>query len=231
MSVFKFKKFNIIQERSAMKVGTDGVLLGSWVSCEKRNRILDVGSGTGLISLMVAQRNLDCKITGIEIDKDAFLESQLNVKNSNWKKRIKLYNVSLQKFTSKSKFDVVVSNPPFFPANKSKEKRDVARHTNSLSFKDLIHYSTNLLSKNGVFCVIIPKKSQEYICTIAKEYKLFYNRVCYVKGNKSSKVKRVLMEFSFIQSVFKKEHLVIEKSRHEYTDQYVHLCQKFYLNM
>ena len=85
--------------------------------------------------------------------------------------------------------------------------------------------------KNGVFCVIIPKKSQEYICTIAKEYKLFYNRVCYVKGNKSSKVKRVLMEFSFIKSVFKKEHLVIEKSRHEYTDQYVHLCQKFYLNM
>ena len=231
MSVFKFKKFNIIQERSAMKVGTDGVLLGSWVSCEKRNRILDVGSGTGLISLMVAQRNLDCKITGIEIDKDAFLESQLNVKNSNLKKRIKFYNVSLQKFTSKSKFDVVVSNPPFFPANKSKEKRDVARHTNSLSFKDLIHYSTNLLSKNGVFCVIIPKKSQEYICTIAKEYKLFYNRVCYVKGNKSSKVKRVLMEFSFIKSVFKKEHLVIEKSRHEYTDQYVHLCQKFYLNM
>ena len=231
MSVFKFKKFNIIQERSAMKVGTDGVLLGSWISCEKRNRILDVGSGTGLISLMVAQRNLDCKITGIEIDKDTFLESQLNVKNSNWKKRIKLYNVSLQKFNSKSKFDVVVSNPPFFPANKSKEKRDVARHTNSLSFKDLIHYSTNLLSKNGIFCIVIPKKSQEYICNIAKEYKLFYNRVCYVKGNKSSKVKRVLMEFSFIPSTFKKEHLVIEKSRHEYTDQYVHLCQKFYLKM
>ena len=81
MSVFNFKKFNIIQEKSAMKVGTDGVLLGSWVSCEKGNRILDIGSGTGLISLMVAQRNLDCIITGIEIDKDAFLESQLNIQN------------------------------------------------------------------------------------------------------------------------------------------------------
>ena len=231
MSVFKFKKFNIIQEKSAMKVGTDGVLLGSWVSCEKGNRILDIGSGTGLISLMVAQRNLDCIITGIEIDKDAFLESQLNIQNSDWGNRILLHNVSLQAFKSKIKFDLIVSNPPFFPTNKSKKKRDIARHTNSLSFEELIHYSANLLSKSGVFCVIIPKKNEEYICDIAKEYKLFYNRVCYVKGNMSSPVKRVLLEFSFIPSKLKKEYLVIEKSRHEYTNQYVNLCQKFYLNM
>ena len=110
MSVFKFKKFSITQEKSAMKVGTDGVLLGSWASCEKANTILDIGCGTGLIALMLGQRNLISNVTGIEIDKIASQEAQLNISNSDWEGRIEIKHISLQQFTPQLKFDLIVSN-------------------------------------------------------------------------------------------------------------------------
>ena len=231
MSAFKFKQFNIIQEKSAHKVGTDGVLLGSWVSCKKSNKVLDVGSGSALITLMIAQRNLDCSITAIEIDKQSSLEASLNIKNSNWQDRITILNTSLQQFRTQEKFDLIVSNPPFFPKIKSQERRDIARHTNTLSFEELIADSTNLLFKEGILAVVVPKSEEEVFCKIAKKYKLFCNRSCYIRGNKSSAIKRVLMEFSFVKSSTKKEYLIIEKSRHEYTEDYIQLSKEFYLNM
>ena len=231
MSVFKFKEFSIIQEKSAMKVGTDGVLLGCWVSCEKANNILDIGCGTGLITLMLGQRNLSSNVTGIEIDKTASKEAQLNSSNSDWEERIEIMHTSLQDFTPHFKFDLIVSNPPFFSQNKSQLSRDIARHTNTLSFEELIDNATNLLAGEGVFSVIIPKNSEEYFCQIASVYKLYRNRVCYIKGNETLEVKRVMMEFSFIKSVILTERLTIERSRHNYTDKYIQLCKDFYLNM
>jgi len=231
MSVFKFKKFSIIQEKSAMKVGTDGVLIGCWVNCEKASNILDIGCGTGLITLMLAQRNLNSNITGIEIDKIASQEAQENIFNSDWEERIKIKNTSLQQFIPQSKFDLIVSNPPYFPQNKSQQIRDIARHTNTLSFEELICNAAKLLASKGIFSVIIPKNSEEYFCKIASANKLYRNRVCYVKGNETSEVKRVMMEFSFIKSVAITEHLTIERSRHNYTDKYIQLCRDFYLKM
>jgi tRNA1Val (adenine37-N6)-methyltransferase len=231
MSVFKFKEFSIIQEKSAMKVGTDGVLLGCWVSCEKANNILDIGCGTGLITLMLGQRNLDSNVTGIEIDKIAIQEAQENISNSDWQERIKIKHTSLQQFTPQSKFDLIVSNPPFFPQNKSQQSRDIARHTNRLSFEELIDNAAKLLAEKGIFSVIIPKNSEEYFCNIAAFYKLYRNRVCYIKGNETSVVKRVMMEFSFIKSIALIEQLAIERSRHNYTDKYIQLCKDFYLKM
>jgi tRNA1Val (adenine37-N6)-methyltransferase len=231
MSVFKFKEFSIIQEKSAMKVGTDGVLLGCWVSCEKARNILDIGCGTGLITLMLGQRNLIGNVTGIEIDKIASQEAQLNISNSDWEERIEIKHTSLQEFTSQLKFDLIVSNPPFFPQNKSQQSRDIARHTNSLSFEELIDNAANLLAEKGIFCVIIPKDSEAYFCKIAIVQKLYCNRVCYIKGNDASEVKRVMMEFSFIKTVVLTEHLTIERSRHNYTDKYIQLCKDFYLKM
>ena len=231
MSVFKFKKFSIIQEKSAMKVGTDGVLIGCWVTCEKASNILDIGCGTGLITLMLAQRNLNSNITGIEIDKIASQEAQENICNSDWEERIKIKNTSLQQFIPQSKFDLIVSNPPYFPQNKSQQIRDIARHTNTLSFEELICNAAKLLASKGIFSVIIPKNSEEYFCKIASANKLYRNRVCYVKGNETSEVKRVMMEFSFIKSVAITEHLTIERSRHNYTDKYIQLCRGFYLKM
>jgi len=231
MSVFKFKEFSIIQKNSAMKVGTDGVLLGSWVSCEKASNILDIGCGTGLITLMLAQRNLSSNVTAIEIDKKSSKEAQLNISNSDWEERIEIIYTSLQQFNSKIKFDLIISNPPFFSQNKSKKSRDIARHTNALSFEELINNAAKLLKKKGVFSVIIPKYYEEYFCEIANIYKLYCIRVCYVKGSAGSEVKRVMLEFSFIKSTALVERLTIEKSRHNYTDEYIQLCHIFYLNM
>ena len=231
MSVFKFKQFSIIQEKSAMKVGTDGVLLGSWISCNTADTILDIGCGTGLITLMLAQRNKESNITGIEIDKIASQEAQENVGNSDWHERIKIEHAALQNFNAPTQFDLIVSNPPFFPQNKSQQSRDIARHTNRLSFEDLIDNAAKLLAKKGIFSVIIPKDSEEYFCKIAATHKLYCNRVCYIKGNEVSEVKRVMMEFTFVISIILTEYLTIERSRHNYTDKYIQLCKDFYLKM
>ena len=231
MSVFKFKQFSIIQEKSAMKVGTDGVLLGSWISCNTADTILDIGCGTGLITLMLAQRNKESNITGIEIDKIASQEAQENVGNSDWHERIKIEHAALQNFNAPTQFDLIVSNPPFFPQNKSQQSRDIARHTNRLSFEDLIDNAAKLLAKKGIFSVIIPKDSEEYFCKIAATHKLYCNRVCYIKGNEASEVKRVMMEFSITKSIVLTKHLTIERSRHNYTSKYIQLCKDFYLKM
>ncbi len=231
MSVFKFKKFTIIQEQSAMKVGTDGVLLGAWVPCKESNTILDIGCGTGLITLMLAQRNPESSIVGIEIDKAASQEAQKNSINSDWKERIKINHTSLQDFTPKNQFDLIVSNPPFFPEDNSQERRAIARRTNTLSFKDLIQHAANLLSAKGVFAVIIPKDSEKQFCNIATAQHLYCSRVCNVKGNATAPVKRVMLAFSFTKAELKTEELTIEKSRHNYTDAYTQLCKDFYLKM
>jgi len=231
MSVFKFKQFSIIQEKSAMKVGTDGVLLGSWVSCKQANTILDIGCGTGLISLMLVQRNLNSNIIGIEIDAIASQEAQLNVSNSDWQERIKIEHTSLQDFKPQTQFDLIVSNPPFFDENKAQDRRTTARHTNSLSFEELIGNAANLLSEKGIFSVIMPKDTEVEFCNIAVTHNLYCNRVCNVKGNETSVVKRVMMEFSFIKSIALIEHLAIERSRHNYTCKYIQLCKDFYLKM
>ena len=231
MTIFKFKEFTIIQEKSAMKVGTDGVLLGSWVSSKTFDNIIDIGCGTGLITLMLAQRNTKSNIIGIDIDKIASQEAQLNISNSNWNERIDVIHTSLQKFNTKIEFDLIVSNPPFFTENKSQQRRDIARHTNNLSFEELIQNTANLLSEQGIFSTIIPKDSEDTFCKIAALNKLYCNRICYIKGNEKSEVKRVMLEFSFFKSKIITEHLTIEKSRHQYTDEYTQLCKDFYLKM
>jgi tRNA1Val (adenine37-N6)-methyltransferase len=231
MSVFKFKQFSIVQSISAMKVGTDGVLLGSWVNCQKAKKILDIGTGTGLISLMLAQRNNECNITAVEIDKETSEEANININNSKWRDRISIINISINNFTTTDKFDFIVSNPPYFSKNCSKNKRAIARHTNLLSFQDLIKSTVNLLSSKGIFAVILPKIAEATFCKTATENKLFLIRSCQVKGQKISEFKRVLLEFSFEKSPLESDSLVIEESRHIYTNKYIDLCKDFYLNM
>ena len=231
MSVFKFKEFSIVQTKSAMKVGTDGVLLGSWVNCQSAKKILDIGAGTGLISLMIAQRNNESNITAVEIDKETSEEANININNSKWRDRISIINISINNFITSDKFDFIVSNPPYFPANFSKNKRAIARHTNLLSFQDLIRTTVKLLSSKGIFAVILPKIAETIFCKTANANKLFLIRICQVKGQKNSDVKRVLLEFSFEKSSLDSDSLVIEESRHIYTNKYIDLCQDFYLNM
>ena len=231
MSIFRFKQFVISHEKSAMKVGTDGVLLGSWVSCERANTILDVGCGSGLITLMLSQRNNKSNIRGVELDTLASEEARLNISNTIWKNRISIENISFQNFITETKFDLIVSNPPFFASNRSNSRRDIARHTNYLSFEELIKHSVRLLSPKGILGVIIPIESEKNFCKIAKSYHLYPNRTCYVRGNNFSNTKRVLMELSFSVTNIKISRLTIEKSRHNYTKEYVNLCKAFYMDM
>ena len=151
MKPFIFKQFKIQQDNTAMKVGTDGVLLGAWADSENATNILDIGTGTGLIALMLAQRNLKANITAIEIDEQASLQASENFNNSPWEIRLSIKNLKLQDFVVEEKFDLIVSNPPFFnntfQANSS--ERNIARQTETLSFNELLKNTASLLSENG----------------------------------------------------------------------------------
>jgi len=233
MSIFKFKQFEIAQNKSAMKVGTDGVLIGAWTACNKATNILDIGCGTGLISLMLAQRNDAAVITGIEIEENAFLQSQDNFNNSKWSQRLSIIHTSLQVYQSNTKFDLIVSNPPFFSSSTKSvdSERNLARNTHTLPFKYLIEKSKALLDKNGKFIVIIPFDSKTKFCDLANNNNLFLNKICFIKGNISSPIKRIMMEFSFAKSELIKEELTIEIDRNQYTKEYISLCKDFYLKM
>ena len=216
-----------------MKVGTDGVLIGAWTACNKATNILDIGCGTGLISLMLAQRNDAAVITGIEIEENAFLQSQDNFNNSKWSQRLSIIHTSLQVYQSNTKFDLIVSNPPFFTdsTQANNQYRKFARSTNSLNFKELISKSKTLLSENGIFSVIIPFPRKEEFISMALENNLHLRRICNVKGTSNSPVKRVLMQFNKSQNTILEENLILEKERHNYTNKYIDLCKDFYLKM
>ena len=233
MSDFKFKQFEVAQDKSAMKIGTDGVLLGSWSDLENSRNILDIGCGTGLICLMAAQRNPSSLITGIELEVNAFRQAIENCKKSKWSNRISIIYSSLQSFNSSSKFDLIISNPPFFSGSTKSEdsERNLARNNHTLPFKYLIEKSKALLDKNGKFIVIIPFASKTKFCDLANNNNLFLNKICFIKGNISSPIKRIMMDFSFAKSELIKEELTIEVDRHQYTKEYISLCKDFYLKM
>lgn len=234
---FQFKEFSINQDRTAMKVGTDGVLLGAWTTIKHNPcSILDIGTGTGLISLQLAQRSNAEIIDALEIDANAFEQAVDNFEKSNWSDRLYCYHASLAEFVEEidDKYDLIVSNPPFYTEEyhtKSKS-RNTARFTNALSFDELIESAAKLLSKNGVFSVIIPFKEKEVFLKLAKKHQLFSNSICDVKGNINSDFKRSLLSFSFNQeSVTINNTLIIEIKRHQYTKEYIKLVEDFYLKM
>ena len=192
-----------------MKVGTDGVLLGAWCSLENYPKtILDIGTGTGIISLMLAQRSSAISIDGVEIDKSAFEQTVDNFENSDWSDRLYCYNTSFQKFADESnnegiKYDLIVSNPPFYKEDYITKNisRNKARFSQFLSFKELIQGVSKILSKSGFFSTIIPFKEESAFIGLAQQNSLFLNKLCRVKGNKNSDIKRSLLTFSFIKSI------------------------------
>ena len=238
-TLFKFKEFSIHQDKTAMKIGTDAVLLGAWVFLENEiDSILDVGSGTGIIALMLAQRSFALTIDAVEVDNDAYEQTVTNFENSNWGDRLYCYHSSFQNFADEiaeedETYDLIISNPPFYTDEfeSKNDARNKARFTTSLSFNELLKGVSKILSKKGKFAVIIPFKEEQGFVKLAKENNLFLNRVCHVKGNPSSAFKRSLLEFSFEEKKLNKENLTIEIKRHQYTDEYINLTKDFYLKM
>ena len=219
-----------------MKIGTDAVLIGASTGIQNNPfSILDIGAGTGIISLMLAQRSAAQVIDAIEIDDKAYEQCVDNFEASPWGDKLFCYHASLEEFTNEidDKYDLIISNPPFYSENyKTKNKsRNLARFQDTMPFEHLLESVSKLLSKEGVFSVIIPFKEENSFITLASKFNLFSNKISHVKGNPTSEIKRSLIEFSFKVSNITTNTLIIETERHKYTKEYINLTKDFYLKM
>ena len=237
MSKFQFKQFSVQQDRCAMKIGTDGVLLGAWAPVEQNPfSILDIGTGTGIIALMLAQRSTAQQIDALEIDEQAYEQATDNLENSPWNDRLFCFHAGLDEFMEEpeDEYDLIVSNPPFYAKDykTNNDQRDLARFQDALPFEDLIEAADLLLSENGILAVIIPFKEEDRFLAIAKEFELYPTRITRVKGTSTAEIKRSLLALSRNKTtLFSIDELTIEIGRHEYTPEYIALTQDFYLKM
>jgi tRNA1Val (adenine37-N6)-methyltransferase len=230
-STFQFKKFTIQQERCAMKVGTDGVLLGAWVKVPKEGKILDIGTGTGLIALMMAQKT-DAFIDAIDIDFSAFEQAGENVKSSPWNDHVRVLHSSLNDFKPGYRYDLIVSNPPYFIDSyaASDEARNMARSASaSLSYEDLLFGVGRLLTNTGKFSTILPFKEGQYFRELAEQSGLICIKLSKVKTGRDKPFKRVLMEFSRREEKFQEEELVIHFDNRDFTEEYKKLTSDYYM--
>ena len=216
-----------------MKIGTDGVLLGAWAHKRNPKHVLDVGTGTGLVALMLAQRFPEAQIQAVEIDESAFEEASLNFRNSNFAARLHPHYADFRSFQSETRFDLIVSNPPFFDkALKSpKDNRNLARHTDSLSLRSLIENAQSLLTENGVLALVIPFDREEEVVKSGRSVGLEPLRKLRVKGRADLPIKRSLIELQGNATNCQSEELIVEVERHKYTADYTTLTRAFYLNM
>lgn len=233
---FKFKQFTVNQDQCAMKIGTDSVLLGAWATINhKPYSILDIGAGTGVLSLMLAQRSNAEAIDALEIDDNTYEQCVANFEASPWSDRLFCYHASLVEFITEieDEYDLIISNPPFYSEDyKSGEtQRDLARFSDAMPFEHLVAAAGKFLSEDGKFVVIIPFKEEDHFIYLAEKVGLFPNQILRVKGNTNSPLVRSLIEFSFNKTDLKIDKLVIEKERHNYTEDYINLTKDFYLKM
>lgn len=228
MKPFKFKQFEIQQSKNVFRVGTDGVLLGVLADVECASCVLEVGTGTGLISLMLAQRNSKADFLGLDINEDAAALTQINFKNAPFHARLKNIHQDFKAFETEEKFDLIVSNPPYFEESGS-DKDKIARQTVELNFRQLIAGSVMFLSENGLLSVIIPAEAGVIFTSIAEENNLFLNRRINIKGIENSKTKRLVLEFSLINKKLFESEFTIEKSPRKYSDQYLELTKEFHV--
>ena len=233
---FTFKQFSVNQDRCAMKIGTDGVLLGAWTPLINNPfNVLDIGAGTGILSLMLAQRSNAEQIDAIEIDEDAYEQCVENFEASPWGDKLFCFHAGLDEFVDEpeDEYDLIISNPPFYTDDYKSDNtsRDLARFEDALPFEELIEAAALLLSDNGIFSVIIPYKEEERFVSLCKELDLFPLKITRVKGTPISEIKRSLLAFCRMEQTPLIDELVIEISRHNYTPEYIELTKEFYLKM
>jgi len=235
--MFQFKQFSVQQDKCAMKIGTDAVLLGAWCPIDNNTfSVLDIGAGTGILSLMLAQRSNAQQIDAIEIDENAYEQAVDNFENSPWGDRLFCFHAGLDEFIDEPEdaYDLIVSNPPFYAEDykTENEQRDLARFQDALPFEDLVEAAGLLLSENGIFAVIIPFKEEAKFIDLCADAELFPVKVTRVKGTPTSETKRSLLAFKrFELPVLTADELIIETARHDYTSEYISLTKDFYLKM
>ena len=233
---FQFKQFSVAQDRCAMKVGTDAVLLGAWSALDHMpNTILDIGSGTGILALIMAQRSTAELIDALEIDSDAYEQCVHNFETSDWGDRLFCYHASLEEFVGEIEdtYDLIISNPPFYTDHfKSRnEARNKARFEDALPFEELLTSVSKLLSVTGQLNVIIPFSEEINFISLAENVDLYPIRILRVRGQEESPVKRSLISFTFQENKIEVSELTIEITRHHYTHDYINLTKDFYLKL
>ena len=232
---FEFKQFSINQENCAMKIGTDGVLLGAWFDASNADNILDIGTGTGVIAIMAGQRNQNAKVHAVEIEEKAFGQAQQNMQAAKWNDRLEVFHNSIQDYckSCKDKYDVILSNPPFFSGGtlSANNERNDFRHTVKLPNGDLLRAAQALLSPTGKFCVILPFMEGLRFKERAASYKLFCTRMTKVKSVADGRTERVLLQFELTDKPIVEDKLTIAAKEREFTDEYVNLTKDFYLKM
>ena len=228
---FTFKQFHVQHDRCAMKVGTDGVLLGCWTDVPAEGSVLDIGTGSGLIALMVAQRT-QAQIDAIDIASDAYEQACINFAQSPWNERIKPHIASIQEWKTQEQYDLIISNPPYFNNSlKNPDKgRELARHTDSLSYADLFAHSARLLKDEGRLSIILPAEAESEACNLARTYGLSLTRVTRVYSKESKPARRVLLSWTKkADCVVQEDILVLENAEGGRSAQYQELAKDFYL--
>ncbi|HFB99880.1 MAG TPA: methyltransferase domain-containing protein [Phaeodactylibacter sp.] len=234
--IFRFKQFEINQKDCAMKVGTDGVLLGAWANVEDAHEILDIGTGTGVIAIMLAQRTPNANVDAVEVNEMACQRANENMKNSPFASRLNSIHDTIQDFakTTRKEYDLIVCNPPFFTGGtlSTQNGRNNVRHTVKLPHGDLLSSVRRLLKKTGKFCVILPLIEGLRFKELAKTYNFCCNKITEVKPKHDKPVERLLLEFGKKNVSDIKDSLVIQyEKRNDYTEEYIALTKDFYLKM
>ena len=231
--IFHFKEFSVRHDCCAHKVGTDGVLLGAWSDTTDAKRILDVGTGSGVIALMLAQRSApDTHLDAIDISMEDCNQALANVASSPWSGKISVINQSLQKFEA-DRFDLIVSNPPFFIASAKPpaEERTRARHTESLPPQELLHHASRLLAAEGKLSIILPVTEARSFITLAENNGWYCTRLCEFRARADKPPERILFQLEQKKHECKKESLILYEQGEEWTEAYKNLTRDFYLKI
>lgn len=229
-NIFKFKKFHILQDNSVFKVGTDSVLLGCLANLNEAAAILDIGTGTGILSLMCAQRNPYSQITAIDSEKNAYLLALKNFKNSPFSNNITCIHADLISLNTDKKFDYIICNPPYFKISKKLHQiHPIARHQIKLNYEDLIRMSALLLSEKGKIGYIFPIENEQEVIELTKRYNLFPEKIIYIMGIKNGKIKRVFVELCRNNKKTTLKKFIIEEKPRIWSEEYKNLTKDFYL--
>jgi tRNA1Val (adenine37-N6)-methyltransferase len=235
-SIFKFKKFVIEQNRSGMKVNTDGILLGAWTDLIDKSKVLDIGTGTGLIALMMAQRKDNILIDALEIDLPSYEEASINARQSDFSGRIQMIHDSVQNFAlqNDNKYDLIVSNPPFFSGGtlSLNENKSRVRHTIKLSHSDLLSSVRKLMSHDGAFDVVLPYVEGIRFIEISRQYHLYAQKITEVRSLAHKPVERLLIRFTLLEDTpVEKKELIIRNGQDpkDLTPEFIHLVRDFYI--
>lgn len=232
---FTFKQFFVAHDCCAMKVGTDGVLLGAWVPVEKARKVLDIGCGSGLIALMIAQRSTsEVLIDGVELEPEAARQASSNAASSPWAERVRIYQQDVHQFAENHphQYDLIVSNPPYFaPAVACRdEARDTARYTGSLTHDALLNCAEKLITPSGAFCVVLPHDLGIELSRLAIQQNWFVHCQVDIRDRPGKPLNRMLLTLSRQMGETEYQHLALRQSEGVYSPEFCQLISEFYLN-